>query len=286
MNEALANRFALGTVAGYVADPEHYDPEVAWRATIADLGGRGELTDALAALAENSRSSGLDRRESVQLVTRRDAFLAALATPFWQTRYNALVRELGRQARAGATIRAGAPELAGQIAPFIDRLTAEAASAQSMVAVLAAQRPLLDVRARRVGSESLRWEGRAAPPSPVDVAAAIATAAAGHALDVGDTHVVHGDRVTPSLSDPQTVGTLYVNENRVDALFADVLSRTAAWTAQAPAAASGVTLTLDGHAVALRSDGTFSVTVAAGSGIHELVATDGAGGRTGVRVTA
>jgi hypothetical protein len=126
--------------------------------------------------------------------------------------------------------------------------------------------------------------GRAASPSPAGVAAAAAAALAGHALDVSDSHVVHGDRVTPSLSDPQTVGTLYVNENRVDALFADFLSRTAAWTANAPAAASGVTVTVDGHAVTLRGDGTFSAAVTAGSRAHDVVATDGAGGRTGVRL--
>jgi hyaluronoglucosaminidase len=284
MNEALANRFALGTVARYVTDPRHYDPEVAWRATIAELGGTWELSDALSALAENSRSSTLDRRESMPLSARVDAFFAGLSTPFWRSSYEALVDELRRQALAGATIRAGAPELADQIAPFLDRLTAEAGSARSMVAALAAQRPLLDVRVSRATSSSLLVAGRAAPPSPGDVAAATALAVAGHVLDVSDSHVVHGDRVTPSLSDPQTVGTLYLNDNRVDALFAGVVARTAAWTEQAPAAASGVTVTLDGHAVTLRGDGAFSVAVPARSGRHELVATDGAGGRTGVRV--
>jgi hyaluronoglucosaminidase len=285
MNEALANRFALGTVGRYVADPRHYDPEVAWRATIADLGGTRELTDALAALAENSRSSALDRRESMPLTARVDAFLARLSTPFWRSAYAALVDELQRQALAATTIRAGAPELAAQLAPFLDRLTAEAGSARSMAAALAGQRPALDVRVSRLGGSSLRVTGRAAAPSPADVASAMTAAVAGHAVDVADSHVVHGDRVTPSLSDPQTVGTLYVNDNRIDALFADVMSRTVAWTAQAPAAASGVTVTLDGHTVTLRGDGSFSVLVPARSGTHELVAKDGAGGRTGVRVT-
>jgi len=285
MNEALANRFALGTVARYVSDPRRYDPEVAWRATIAELGGRPELTDALAALAENSRSSTLDRRESMPLTARLDAFLAALKTPFWPGPFEALWQELGRQERAGAMIRAGAPELAGQLAPFLDRLTGEAGAAQSMVAALAAERPQLEVHVTRPTEPSLQFAGRALPPSPAAVVAAAAAAAVSHALDMSDSHTVHGDRVTPSLDDPQTVGRLYVNENRVDAFFADVISRTTSWMPQAPAAASGVTVTLDGQAVTLGGDGTFSATVPARSGTHEVVATDGAGGRTGVRIS-
>ena len=285
MNQATANRFALGTMARYVADPRRYDPDVAWRAVIADLGRSRGLADALAALAENSRSSALDRRESIEFSAARDAFLAALATPFWPSPYDALARDLARQQRAAAMIRAGAPELAAQVAPFLERLAAEAGTARAIAEALAAQRPRLDVRVLRPARGPIAVEGRAAAPSPGDVAAALATAASGHAADLADSHVVHGDRVTPGLSDPQTVGSLYINENRVDAFFAEVVSRTAAWSPTAAAAVGGITVTLDGHPVAIGADGTFRLTLSPRSGRHTLLATDGAGNKTGVRIT-
>src|SRR5207244_10662703 len=127
-------------------------------------------------------------------------------------------------------------------------------------------------------------DGRAATPSPAAVAAAGAAATAGHAADLVDSHVVHGDRVTPGLSSPETVGNLYVNENRLDAFFAAALSRTQTWAPMAPAAASAITVTLDGRPIAVGTDGTFRFALQRRSGHHTLLATDGAGNKTGMRI--
>jgi len=276
MNEAAANRFALGTLARYAADPTSYDPEAAWRGTIAALGhGDPALTDALTALAENSRSSSLDRTESVVFGPRRDTFLSALATPFWTDAYGALLTELKREARAASTIANGWPELANQIAPFLDRLTAEAGTATTTARLLAAQRPAL--RAQLAGGTVT---GRAAPPSPASVAALLASTVAQHAGDLADPHTVYGDRLTPGLSDPNTTGTLFVNENRVDQFVLSATQLTAAWLPHAPQAASGVTVTVDGRPVPVGPDGMFAARV--GPGSHTLVATDGAGDHTAI----
>ncbi|MBV9283255.1 MAG: beta-N-acetylglucosaminidase domain-containing protein [Acidimicrobiia bacterium] len=276
MNEAAANRFALGTLARYTARPATYDPEAAWRSTIASLGD-AHLADALAALAENSRSSSLDRNESVLFVPRRDAFLAALATPSWTGAYSALSAELDREDRAAATITTGWPELAGEIQPFLAQLTAESATALTAAHLLAAQRPSLSAVDR--GGTVV---GTAAPPSPAAVTTLAAQLPGLQAADLADPHAVYGDRLTPALSDPKTTGTLFVNQNRIDAFVATASQITAAWLPSAPQAARAVTVTVDGHAVTVKSDGTFSLD--AGPGPHSVVATDGAGRQTAVVV--
>ena len=56
------NKVPMATLADYVADPTHYQPETSWRAALAAEGGTDAA--ALTTFAENSRSSPFDATES------------------------------------------------------------------------------------------------------------------------------------------------------------------------------------------------------------------------------
>jgi len=282
MNEAFASRVALGTVAAYLNDPASYAPETAWRASIGDLaGGDPALTDAVAAFAENSRSSGLDRTESPVFTAARDAFLAAYDDgPFWPATRDPLSAETGRERRAPSAVRAGLPDFATDAGPWLDRLAANATTADQATTALAATRPALKATATAAAVAGfVHISGRAAPPSPVSAATAVAALGADEAASLVDWHAVHGDRFGTDLS------TVYVNENRVDAYVHAVSSRYASWLPKSPLAATGVTVTVAGRPVAIAPDGSFAVDVPApAAGIVDVVATDRSDGSTGVHL--
>jgi hyaluronoglucosaminidase len=278
MNQPWANRFVLGTLAAYTADPQHYQPEAAWRTTIRGLAqGSAQRAQALAVFAENTRSSPLDRRESLAFTSARDAFLAASGTPYWHAAARRVERELERAAWASAELPHLAPELQAEAARFVDQLGTEARVGRAALALLAAQRPTLYVHV--VGD---RLVGTATPPDPSRLPALQVRLETAQASSLLNPSFVFGDRVTPSLTNPTWTLQLYIGENRMDD-FADAARlRTAAWLREAPLAASTVTLTVDGRAVPLAEDGSFSVPV--GGGRHAVVVTDGAGHQTGERL--
>jgi len=283
MNEAFASRVALGTVAAYLNDPATYAPETAWRASISDLaGGDPALTDAVAALAENSRSSTLDRTESPAFTAGRDAFLAAFdGGPFWPAPGDALSAETAREQRAPAAVRAGLPDLAADAGAWLDRLGANATTSDQATAVLAAIRPSLAAATAAAAPGFVHVSGRAAPPSPAAAGAAVAALGADQTRSFADWHAVHGDRLG------QDLNTLYVNENRVDAYVEAVSSRYGTWLPAAPIAATGVTVTVSGQPVAVAADGSFAADVPLpAGGIVDVVATDRSGGTTGLHLSA
>jgi hyaluronoglucosaminidase len=279
MNEALASRVALGTIAAYLADPAGYEPEAAWREALRDLANGDEaLTDALAALAENSRSSGLDRSESVLFASLRDAFLGAYrAGPFWAGEREALLREAAREGAAATVIRERHPELGREIGPWLDRLTENARAVEAATAALAAMRPSLSASARRLPNGVVRVFGEAAAPTAPAAAAAL-EAAGGGRRSVEEPLVTHGDRYI------YPIGNGRADENLVDAYVAVVSDLYRRWSRSAGRASGRMTVTAASQAVPLADDGSFAVEVDVPGDALEVVATDGAGGQFGLRL--
>jgi hypothetical protein len=267
MSEPVASRVVLGTVARYLNDPSGYDPEAAWRASIRDLAGEHE--DALVAFAENSRSSALDRTESPVFVALRDALLDA--GPFWLPARDVLNAELAREEGAEQELREALPAFAEEADGFLAALTANARAARAAVDLLVAQRPVLE--ASLVDG---RVAGRASPPSFMDAIVRFVGLQLAHQQALSRWEQMHGDRLAHDLA------TVYVDENRVDAFVRDAARRTGAWLPAAPVASSGVTVTVDGEPVTLDADGRF--TTDAPSAPVEVIATDAAGGTTGLRL--
>jgi len=276
MSQPRASRIALGALARYLEDPAGYDHEAAWRASVETEGGPAAVTDALAALAENSRASTLDREESPVFVERRDAFLTAYDEgAFWPASAARFRAELDRERDAPAVLHEHRPNLTAEAAPFLDQLRANADAARAGVDLLAAQRPFLSASAERSGG-SVTIRGSVRPPSPETVGERLSSFATAYA-DTLDDRMVHGDRVGHDFS------TVYANENRVDAFARDVAERTATWAPTAGRATSDVTVTVAGEEVTVGDGGRFETTV--GADAVEVVATDGAGGQTGRTVS-
>jgi len=277
MNEAWANRIALGTVSDYLRDPARYDPEAAWRRSIADLaGGDPARTDALTVLAENSRSSMLDTTESPVFMARSEAFLAAIdGDPFWTDAYALLVAEAQREARAVHVLRQSYPSLQEEAGRFLDRLQQNAAVIEAAAEVLARQQPGLDVR-----RQDAAVIGCARPPIVANAAGAARRMHGAQAVTASSTADVHGDRATP------TFGGANVGRNHVDAFHQKVSVRHVRWLPTAAAAATSISVTVDGRDVGLDGRGCFSVDIGAAPSGHRVsvVATDASGRATGRRV--
>jgi hypothetical protein len=139
--------------------------------------------------------------------------------------------------------------------------------------LLAAERPALTVHCTRAG-----FAGSAAPPDPAaagDTRGAFQGALAKARLSPRFTYGWRGGMafdIPPYAVPPNVMDT-----------FADAVDQLdAAWQPNAPAAAGEVHVTLDGRPVALDPDGRFTLPPSGRGGL--LVATDGAGGATGVRL--
>lgn len=272
MSQSRASRVALGTVAHYLQDPAGYEPEAAWRAAIENEGGAAP--DALAAVAENSRSSALDREESPVFVAARDAFLDAYDEgPFWPAAAEGLRAELDRERDAPAVLRDHRPNLAAEMDQFLEQLERNAGAALAGLELLAAQRPTLSATAERRG-QFVAVRGIARPPSPETAGAHLRTFSTAYSDTLHD-EMVHGDRVMIDLAN------VYADENRVDAFARTVARRTVEWAPSAGPASQAVGVTVDGDPVEVDDDGRFSTTVTAGTTTIPVVATDGAGGQTG-----
>lgn len=268
MNEAWANRIPLGSVSEYLADPRHYRPEDAWRRAIADAaGGDPTRTDALAAFAENSRSSVLDENESPGFRDEAERFTAALdAGAFWTDEYRALVDEAHRETRATDVLRAGFPELRDEADRFLIRLGQNASVIEAGADVLARQHPSLDVV--RSGDDVT---GCARHPVVTEVAEAVRLLDVAQANTAASTGDVHGDRATPTFG-------LRVNENLVDAFYRTVSIRHARWLPTAGLAATSISVTVDGKPVPLDLNGCFRATSHSSA---TVIAIDGAGRTVG-----
>jgi hypothetical protein len=303
MREAHASFVALGTAAAYLRNPHGYDPERAWRAVLAELGGPG-----FAVLAENTRSSALDLTDARPLAAAVDAVAGAFDSPGWAAAVAALAGEEARQAAAPAAIAAelGESPLAAEIAPWVTELAAHAARGAEAVALLRALKPTFGPVTVTYAEHTVTVAGRVLPPDPATaarlgpgfVAEANAVAARMAAPDVGgfvdclgdllgaDIRFctafglnVHGKALyflihAPDLSDVRIV----TDRNVHDRLIQVTAAAYAAWAARRRPGDDALTLTIDGIPTPLAADGSFSLTFPrpeVGNNIRLLVATAG-----------
>lgn len=279
MDQPLASRLPLATVAAYLADPRSYQPDVAWGLAIEDLAGNPETAAALRALADNSRSSTLDTVESPTFVSLRQRFLAAYdAGPFWVDARNALLANLTSACGAREVLWTRWRDLAREDAPWLDSLASGGAAALLATKTLAAARPALSATVRVVSAGMIEVHGVARPPSPVEVALSWTAAEAAWQQSLLRPQVTYGDRVETDLS------TVYVADNEVDRYMLSVAGRLSTWAPRAPRAASGVHLVVDGRSVPVGPDGRFSTAIPRPpSGVVEVIAIDASGSATGWR---
>ena len=132
MTQAHASLVALGTAAAYFGDPAGYDPDSAWRATLAELDPGGGL----ALLAEQTRSSPLDLDDAHAYAAAIARVEETYATGEWQAALAALREEIDRQGHAPGLL-APTP-LADEIAPWVGELVAHLREARDAVRLLEA----------------------------------------------------------------------------------------------------------------------------------------------------
>lgn len=272
MQLPLATRIPLATVAEYLGDPRGYDPGAAWARALEEAGGAGVRT-----LAENSRSSRLDRTESVPYTAAVDSFASALGDGSWPAARTALDAELARERSAPAEVAAVNPGLQTEVDPWLQTMSAHADLTARAADVAELLQP--SVSAVAVPDAAGGWvvTGSVAGPRPGAAAAALPGLVSMWAAARARTAVTHGDRLT------LMIDTVYVGENRVDRFVAGMVQRVVTRLVPAFTRGSRVAVSVGGAPVAVSSDGSFTVTVGR-AGPLEVVATDAAGGSARITV--
>jgi hyaluronoglucosaminidase len=276
MNEADLNLLPFATAADFLNDPRGFSARASWLRAVRELGG--EQAGALRAFAETSYSTHLDYlTEAPTFVALAGRMLSAYTLGGrWPAARTVLDAELDRVDRAEAGLRRAAAlaPFVAEAEPFLAQSRVAAGTGRVAAALLAAERPSLEVARAADGS----FVGRAAPPDP-----ATADDLRGE-LERRDQANRSGLRFTFGYRRPATIDTppTPLPPNRMDVFVDRVRSFDAAFANSASQAASGVTVTLNGHAVPLGADERFSLPAAAAGGT--LQATDGAGGRTSALV--
>ncbi len=158
---------------------------------------------------------------------------------------------------------------------FLAAANRAASAGRTGTALLAAERPALSVRRTCRG-----YAGRATPPDPDRASALRSSYQSQRDTEKADRYFVYGWRTPygfeiPPYAVPPNTMDLYTN--RVDALDS-------AWQPTSGTAASSLRVTVGGHAVRLSPTGAFVLGRRACG--KSVVATDRAGGRTGLRLRA
>ncbi|MGH2795289.1 MAG: beta-N-acetylglucosaminidase domain-containing protein [Actinomycetota bacterium] len=293
MNEAEASKIPLYTVAAYLNDPAAYthEPascpldedvagclsEAAWLEGIAEFGGAA--AGAVLDFVGQMRSTAVDREEStafrIAWQTLRDAYPGA----FWPEPWAALEAELREEAAAPDALAAGLgdPRFLVETANHLATLERNVSAGLLGADVLAAMRPRLEAALSEGPGGAVTVSGTAAPPDLGDVLASLAAFLPEEILMRTSPYSVHGDRFQHSID------TVYIRENQMDAFTGFVHEAILAWLPASPIAVSGpVTVSVNGTAVELAADGTFAVTLPAGT--IEVIAVDAASGQTGFRL--
>jgi hyaluronoglucosaminidase len=276
-NEAAVNMLPLATAGEWMDDPAHYSRTKAWARALADLApGRTVAArrrrDALRAWAETSWSNKLDQAEAPTFVRRRDRFLAAYAEgAAWTGPWHGLIDELELVERGplpAVLVNGGAP-------PFIASARANARAGLTAARLLAAERPRIYLSETATG-----YDGLVRRPDP---------AAASGLRDLLQRQALSA-RLSPRFTYGWRLGIAIelppypVPGNVMDAFLDRATALDRAWQAHADEAAARVTLTLDGAPIEVSPGGRFVLERSACG--HELAATDGAGGRTTLRLAA
>jgi hyaluronoglucosaminidase len=271
MNEADLNLLPFATAADFFAAPHRYRPRRSWLRRVAQLGGpaRAELR----AFAEVNYSSPLDPGDEAPTFTRRArGFLRAYgAGGGWPPARRRLAVELSLVRRAPAALRRvpGLRSLAREARPFLASAARGARAADAAAALLAAERPTLELHAVRGG-----FAGHASAPSTRAVAArrrALARAERAVRADPRNTFGYRGRVLDiPSGSIPP---------NRLDALLARVRRLDGRYS---PPRGAALVVTLDGRRLRLGLGGALRLPTSAAGRL--LAARDGDGGRTAIRI--
>ena len=299
MTQAHASLVGLGTAAAYLAEPQRYDPEAAWRDVLAALDPSGSL----AVLAEQTRGSPLDDPDygdAPALDARVAAVERTWVSPEWQPPVEALEAELRRQADAATrfTDRLGDTPLGRELAPWVDELARHAAEGLDAVRLLRAMKPAiaaLSVDAGAVTGRAVRPDGPlaaslsaafTAPRPQPDLASYVRCLGEITGADIRFCPElglnVHGKGlylVPFSLTEVR----LITGKNVHHRLIAFVAAQYRDWAARQPATAPTLSLTADGRPVAVDGAGVFTVTNAPGL---RLAVTTSAGDATAVVVVS
>jgi hyaluronoglucosaminidase len=279
MNEADLNMLPLATAGDWMAAPHLYTARASWLREVRAIAGRPPTARAaLRAWAETSWSNKLDLSEAPTFVRRNRGFLDAYRAPAggWRAAFVALAGELGLVVSAEKLLEPVRNRaFVEQARPFLDAAAQGAGTGLLGARLLAAERPALDARRTRAG-----WSGRAAAPDAAGAEALRSEYEAGKQTWETSRRFTYGWRTPVAFEVPPYP----VPRNVMDVWFDEVDSLDAAWRPHADEAAGSVALDLAGRAVRLRGGGRFTLPKAACG--KRLTATDGAGGRTGLRLPA
>lgn len=302
MSEAQASKIPLFTIAAYLNNPSAYTDEPvsggcpydsdvyvndeagclaeeAWREGIQEFGGpvAGPLLD----FVNQMRSTPMDRTESPVFVERWAAFRDGSSDAFWKDSWSALVAELAAESNAAPALRGlGLPneKFLEEARNHLLQLEQNTRAGLLAAEMLAAQRPRLHIAPLEPASSGMmRVRGTALRVDPVEVARLLAELGPVEAEMRASPYSVHGDRVQ------QDFGTVYAGENRMDDFLDYAHQMTAQWLPTSLLAARGpLTVTVNGVAVPVGSDGAFETEIPASAAV-EVVVTDAAENRTGER---
>ncbi|MFD0530173.1 beta-N-acetylglucosaminidase domain-containing protein [Kitasatospora arboriphila] len=157
MAQPVASRLPLATAADFGWKPEGYRAEDSVKQAVHAMSGGGAAEAALAALAGNSSSSPLDKRESGYLAPLMERFWTALEPSSGSTPDHAALQAAAAPLQEAFATMAGAPQaLAGDAVaqdagPWLVRLATYGRAGQAAVAMLLAQRG---------GDGSAAWQAR------------------------------------------------------------------------------------------------------------------------------
>lgn len=288
MNEADLNLLPLATAGEWMRDPSTYDPRASWLRAVNELaGGDAGLADVLRAWAETSywTKSEIDRDggvytegEAPTFASLANSFVGAYdAQPDWSAPYAALLHEL--DLTSAAPDRLGAmpdPAFFQEAQPFLAAARQGAGTARLGAQLLAAERPSINA-----SPIAYIFAGQVLAPDPRAAASARASEHGAEQTFRSTLPCTYGWRQAADGSfpcDPGAKDYLDHPSNVLDSFLAQVDQRDQAWQAVAARAYSSVSLTLAGRKVPLDAHGGFTLPASA---CHlQLVATDGAGGRT------
>lgn len=279
MNEADLNLLPLATAGDWMRDPHRYARRASWLRAVAELAGRSRsrraVRHSLRAWAETSWSTKLDLSEAPTFVRLNRGFLRAYTgRAGWASAKRALVRELSLAAGAAGRLRAlRNADFAREASAFLAAATRAASAGRTGTQLLAAERPALTVQRTRRG-----YAGRVNPPDPARATTLRSRYQTERETEKADRYFVYGWRSPYAFEIPPypvPANTMNAYTDRVDALDS-------AWEPTSGAAASSVRVTVGGRPVKVSSAGAFVLGKRACG--KPVVATDGAGGRTGFRL--
>lgn len=278
MNEADLNLLSLATAGDWMRDPARYSRRASWLREAKALAGRGRsgraLFRSLRAWAETSWSTKLDPDEAPTFVRLSGAFLAAYAKQSWTGQFAKLRDELRLAETAGERLGALPNRaIAAQARPFLDAARNAAGAGRLGTELLAAERPSL--RLRRSGR---RFLGSARPPDPSRAAELRSEFSQRGDASRQDRRFVYGWRTPYAFEIPPYP----VPPNVMNAYLDKVEALDSAWQQRADEASASVTVTAGGRRVKLSPSGAFRLSRRFCG--RRVVATDGAGGRTALRV--